>query len=98
MVCPTPKIVVGRLNRRRKRRQATTSLNDKENIEVEISFRLDGVEEYRNLSAGDLRQYSRLTVYADPVIQRFSPPLMTFTSTWPVNQQYLYIKVKRLSK
>ena len=93
MVCPTPVIEVSRVSRRRKR-QASTSINARDNIEAVISFVLDGVQEYRDLTTGNLTEYSRLTVYADPVIEPFSSSVLTFTSTWPVKERSLKIKVK----
>ena len=93
MSCPTPPIQLDLINKRRKRRQATTSINTRDNFEVEISFRLDGVQEYRNLTGTALEQSSRLTIYTDPVIEPLEPAVITFTSTWPVKDRILEIKV-----
>ena len=107
MFCPTPPIILGDvLESQRPRdqtppiparlkRQIVATVNQEENIDVEIGFFLDGVPDYRNLTT-TLPEYSSLTVYANPVIEGFAPPsyTVTFTSTWPVSEKYLEIKVK----
>ena len=70
-----------------------TTINEEENIDVEIAFILDGVERYRNLTGTTLEQYKYLAVYADPRIMTFEPLTLLFTSTWPVNDRVIEIKV-----
>ena len=63
---------------------------------MEIAFILDGVPDFRNLTGTPLEEYSQLDVYHNPVFTGFgtSSNTLTFTSTWPVEDKYLEIKVK----
>ena len=72
----------------------SVTINQEENIDVQIGFFLDGVPDYRNLTT-TLPEYSSLSVYANPIIDGFGPPAFTqtFTSTWPLSERYLNIKV-----
>ena len=70
-----------------------TTINEEENIDVEIAFILDGVERYRNLTGTTLEQYKYLEVYANPMIMTFEPLTLVFTSTWPVNDRVIEIRV-----
>ena len=78
------------------KRQASDSgtINEQENIDIDIDFILDGVPEYRNLT-GVLPQYDQLNAYANPNFTTFPPPTftMTFTPTWPVKDTILEIHV-----
>ena len=80
----------------RKKRQTAGTVNENQKIDVEIGFLLDGVPNYVNLTE-NLPQYSRLNVFTNPVIQGFDPPSFakTFTSTWPIGDIYLEIKVSQ---
>ena len=77
--------------------QAATSVNADMNIDVELGFLLDGVLDYRNLTER-LPDYSKVDVFPNPVIQGFDPPSFSinFTSTWPVGDRYLKIKVSEM--
>ena len=77
-------------------RNASVPLNVQQDFEVVIAFILDGVPDYRNLSAANLTAISRLDVYADPVFSRFQPQVLTFTSTWPVKDRILEIPVSNI--
>ena len=80
----------------RRKRQASDNMtiNKQENIDIDIDFILDGVPDYRNLTAV-LPEYDELNAYADPTFTRFPPPTftMTFTPTWPVEDKILEIRV-----
>ena len=112
MTCPSPTLILSDvLGRRRRdvtphdviksraRRQTGPSVNAREDVVVEVSFKLDGVEAYRNLTGGPLDDSSRLTVYYDPEVFPFESPDQTliFTSTWPIEEKLLEIKVSRHS-
>ena len=62
-------------------------------LDVKISLLLDGVKQYRELRGTDLAPYSNISIYPDPVIERFEPFVRTFTSTWPVGDTHIEIKV-----
>ena len=81
----------------RRKRQTTRTVNEERNIDVELGFVLDGSIEYRNLTE-TIPAYSKVDVYANPVIPGFDPPSfsMTFTSTWPIGDKYLAIKVSKI--
>ena len=81
---------------RTRRESNDTSLNEKLDIDVEISFILDGVPDYRNLTGTSLEEYSQLNLYYDPMFVRFGTSgTLTFTPTWPVEDKYLEIKVNK---
>ena len=81
----------------RQKRQTSITINEEKGIDVEIGFTLDGIQTYENITT-TLPEYSKLFVYADPVVTGFEPPSFTriFTSTWPVSEKYLEIKVSIL--
>ena len=81
----------------RQKRQTSRTINDEKGIDVEIGFILDGIQTYENITTS-LPEYSKLSVYANPVISGFEPPSFTrtFTPTWPVSDKYLEIKVSIL--
>ena len=104
MFCPTPPIILDDVlesqrprdgNPARLKRQTVATVNQEKNIDIEIGILMDGVPDYRDLTT-TLPEYSSLTVYVNPVIEGFAPPryAVTFTSTWPVSEKYLEIKVK----
>ena len=88
----------GSLKNDRTRREVVT-VNDELHIVVEISFVFDGVTAYRNLTNTPLEKYSRLTVYANPIIEMFNPPTntQTFIPTWPIKDRILEIKVGKIN-
>ena len=98
MFCETPTIDIEKFKRtRRMKREANvTSLIDELGIEMMIAFILDGVPDFRNLTGTPLEEYSQLDVFANPVFIGFgtSSNTLMFTSTWPVEDKYLEIKVK----
>ena len=90
MTCPTPYIDISQVSRKRKRRQP--SVNVGANVDVEVSFILDGVQEYRNLTGTNLD--GKLDVKADPQITRFEPSPHTFRTIWPKPHKTVDIKVR----
>ena len=80
----------------RRKRQASDNMtiNKQENIDIEIDFILDGVPDFRNLTAV-LPEYDELNAYRNPNFTTFPPPTftMTFTPTWPVEDKILEIRV-----
>ena len=80
----------------RRKRQTAGTVNEERNIDVELGFLLDGVPNYINLTE-NLPEFSRLDVFTNPDFPGFDPPSFsqTFTSTWPIEDKYLEIKVSQ---
>ena len=73
----------------RERRQA--SVNMRENIYVRISFVLDAVEEYKDLTRSGLP--NDLTYVVNPDFAAFHPRVRDFRPMWPIHDSQIEIKV-----
>ncbi len=73
--------------------QKAVDSNEDSELEFQLSFELDGVTKYEDLSE-TLPEYSTLQVFIDPIVQRFDNEVKEFQPVWPFKEMFLSIRVR----